>query len=58
VTRLLIYQPSLATIAAEIDQIGPDLEVLVMDPAGAITLAGETIAIDAARIDSAMPGTS
>jgi phosphoglycerate dehydrogenase-like enzyme len=49
VTRLLIYQPSLATIAAEIDQIGPDLEVLVMDPAEAITLAGETIAIDDAR---------
>ena len=48
-TRLLIYAPAYAPVAAEIDRLAPDLDVLVMDDAGAITLRGSPVdAADAA----------
>jgi phosphoglycerate dehydrogenase-like enzyme len=40
---LLIYEPAWATVADRVGAIAPDLDVLVMDPAGAITLRGAPV---------------
>lgn len=53
VTRLLIYAPSYATVAAEIEARAPGLDVLAMDDAGAITVRGESVALDHAHADIA-----
>lgn len=46
-TRLLIYAPTYVEVAAEITARAPDLDVLIMDEAGAVSLRGQ--AIDAAN---------
>ena len=52
-TRLLIHKPAFDTAAAELAALGDAVEALVMDEAGAITLAGRPVAADEANIDSA-----
>lgn len=52
-TRLLIYAASYAEVAGEINRRAADLDVLVMDSAGTITLRGEPIAADVAAPDIA-----
>jgi phosphoglycerate dehydrogenase-like enzyme len=49
VTRLLIYDAAYAGVAGEIARIAPDLDVLVMDSAGGISLRGEPVAPADAR---------
>ncbi len=50
-TRLLIYAPSLAAVAAEIDARAPGLDILIMDEAGVITLRGQVVSADDAAPD-------
>lgn len=52
-TRLLIYAPSHAAVAAAIEARAPGLDILAMDDAGAITLRGEPVALDDAHADIA-----
>ncbi len=52
-TRLLIHKPAFETIQAELAALGDRVETLVMDETGAITLAGEPVAAEAADIEAA-----
>jgi phosphoglycerate dehydrogenase-like enzyme len=47
-TRLLIFEPTFATVQADLARYGAALEPLVMDREGAITLAGEAVEREAA----------
>ncbi len=50
-TRLLIYAPSYPAVAAEIDARAPDLDILIMDDTGVITLQGHAVAPSDANPD-------
>jgi hypothetical protein len=52
VTRLLVYEPSWRRIEDEVARRAPELEVLVIDRAGAITLNGAAVSLDEARPDA------
>ena len=52
-TRLLIHKPAFETIKAELAPLGDKVEALVMDETGAITLAGQPVAAEAADIEAA-----
>jgi len=51
VTRLLIYAPSYAAADDEIQRRAPDLDIVVMDEAGAFALNGQPIPPEEARPD-------
>jgi phosphoglycerate dehydrogenase-like enzyme len=51
--RLLFYQPAYRRLASRISEIAPDLEPVLMDDAGALSLNGQPIALDDAALDAA-----
>lgn len=51
--RLLIYEPAWRRLSAQIEDIAPDLEPVVMDKTGALTLDGQPVTIEDARLDAA-----
>lgn len=52
-TRLLIFEPSYRTVAAELAAYGDALEIVIMDEAAELSLGGVPIAAEDARADIA-----
>jgi glyoxylate/hydroxypyruvate reductase len=52
-TRLMIYEPSFRRIEADLEAHGGEIEPLLVDDAGAVTLAGAAVSTEEARPDTA-----
>jgi glyoxylate/hydroxypyruvate reductase len=50
-TRLIVFEPAHRRVAAELQRLAPDLEVAMVSPQGAITLAGQGVDEDAVQPD-------
>jgi phosphoglycerate dehydrogenase-like enzyme len=50
-TRLVLFEPAYSRVAAALTGLAPDLELALVSPEGAITLAGEPISDDAVQPD-------